>query len=252
MDLKTLQFKYLLFGAILIPVAPFLYIQARYTRLKVGRLPDAAGDTTGLEGEGPGGLKLLAIGESTVAGVGANTHREALSGQFAKHLSVKTGLPVRWRALGRSGITVAESLVELVPKVNETDVDVILIALGGNDVFRVSSPVHWREKMNELIGVLRKRNPRAEIFLANVPMVRDFLAMPDPLRYFLSRFAKLQHFNTIDLISGLDRVYYFEEIERVDEDFFSDGLHPSASGYDSWSEAMVEAYLKKSRRFSAS
>lgn len=252
MDFKSLQIRYLLIGTALLPLAPFLYLQGRYTRLKVGRLPDAEGDTEGIAGSGENILKILAIGESTVAGVGAKTHEEALSGQFAKHLSAKTGRPVKWRALGRSGITASETLVELAPQVTETDFDVILIALGGNDVFKISSPAHWRSNIKKLITEMKKRNPKSEVFLANVPMVRDFLAMPDPLRYFLSRFAKIQHFNTIDLINGLDGVYYFEEVDRVDKDFFSDGMHPSASGYDSWSEAMVEAYLKKSRQFSDS
>ncbi len=246
MDVTRLQLKYFLFGAALIPVAPFLFLQGQYTRLKVGRLPDAKGDTSGVVGESERRLKFLAIGESTVAGVGASNHSEALSGQFAKHLNRNTGHAVEWHAVGKSGITVADTIIELVPKIPEEEFDLILVALGGNDLFSVSSPKHWRKKASELIQILQAKNPNAEIFFANIPMIRDFIAMPDPLRFLLSRLAKMQHFNTIDFVGPLDGVYYFEEVDRVDDEFFSDGVHPSASGYDSWSEAMVTAYLKKS------
>lgn len=248
MNIKQQQMKYIGLGVALLPFSPFLYLQGRYTRFKVGRLPDAEGDTSGVVGVGKPALRILAIGESTVAGVGASTHREALSGQFAEHLSRKTGQTVEWHAIGKSGITISETLVELVPQIPDLDFDLFVVALGGNDVFGFSSPVHWRSKLLELIQSLQSKNRKAHIFLANIPMIRDFIAMPDPLRYFLSRFAKMQHFNTIDIMRGLNDVYYFRDVERVDEDFFADGIHPSPSGYSSWSESMVNAYLKQSGR----
>ncbi|NNE66321.1 MAG: SGNH/GDSL hydrolase family protein [Pyrinomonadaceae bacterium] len=247
MKLDSLQRRYLLFGTVLLPTAPFLYIQGRYTKLKVGRLPDASGSNTGVAGKGPSDLRFLAIGESTVAGVGAENHEEALTGRFASHLSDKTGKTVEWHALGKSGITVAGTLNELVPQIPEGGFDLVLIALGGNDVFSVKSPKHWRAKITELIRTVKSDTGCSEIFLSNIPMVRDFIALPDPLRYLLSRLAKLQHFNTIELTSELQDVHYFEEVDRVDDEFFSDGIHPSASGYDSWSEAMVRSLLSKSR-----
>lgn len=247
-DIRQQQIKYFGLGAALVPLFPFLYLQGKYTRLKIGRLPDAEGETNGVAGSGTADLRMLAIGESTVAGVGAATHSEALSGQFARHLSRKTGRTVEWHAVGKSGITISETLVELVPSIPRFEFDLIVVALGGNDVFSFSSPVHWRNKLLELITTLQTRNEGAEIFLANIPMIRDCIALPDPLRYFLSRFAKMQHFNTIDATRNLEKVYYFQDVERVDDDFFADGLHPSPSGYSSWSESMVNAYLKQSRR----
>jgi hypothetical protein len=84
------QTLYILGGILVLPFAPFLYWQGWRTRKKVGRLPDAGGETSGHFGECgmPGGLNLLAIGESTVAGVGAGTHAEALAGQLARFLSL--------------------------------------------------------------------------------------------------------------------------------------------------------------------
>ena len=245
MSLTKLQIRYIFYGFIILPFTPFLYLQGKYVRFKVGRLPDAEGETSGKHGEHTKALKLLAIGESTVAGVGAKNHAEALTGQFARHLSAATNRTVHWHAIGESGITVKETLERLVPKLPEENFDVILIALGGNDVFTLSSPRKWRRGMINLIEILREKYPEAKILSANVPMVRDFIAMPNPLRYVLSRLAKLHHFNSMEFISELENVVYYDDVKRVTDDFFSDGIHPSAYGYDLWAADMVEFMRKK-------
>ncbi len=245
-DLAQMQKKYILGGLIISPLLPFLYLQGQFVRLKVGRLPDAGGETNGNVGEQSERINFLAIGESTIAGIGAKTHKEAFTGQFAKHLSLKTEKSVHWHAFGVSGITVRRAIQEIIPNIPNEQMDVIVIALGANDVFGLSSPIKWRNDISELINILQKQYPKAEIFLANVPMVRDFLALPNPLRYLLSRLAKLHHFNTIDLISTMENVYYFQEVRKIENDFFcEDGVHPSVKGYDLWSEAMVESFLQK-------
>ena len=245
-DLKKMQYQYVIVGFCLLPFSPFLYLQGQYTRWKVGRLPDAEGETTGVVGNGKEKLKLLAIGESTVAGIGAKTHKDALTVQFAKHLSAKTGKTIDWCARGVSGITIRQTLNEQISNVPESEFDVVVVALGGNDVFTLNSPESFRKDLNELIEVLRKKSPNAKMFLANVPMVRDFIALPNPLKYILSRLARLHHFNAMDLISKKQDVFYFDDVESVDDDFFSDGIHPSKKGYSQWAESMVESFLRKS------
>lgn len=243
MNLSSMQIRYIIGGIIVLPFAPFLYLQGKYVRRKVGRLPDAEGETVGKYGDYDETINLLAIGESTVAGVGAKTHNEALTGQFAKHLSHTTNKSVRWHALGTSGITIKRTLRELVPNFPVEKMDIIVVALGANDVFGLSSPHEFRRNLKILLEVLLEKYPDAKIFVANVPMVRDFIALPNPLRYILSRLAKLHHFNAIELISNLEKVVYFDDVKRVDDDFFSDGIHPSPKGYDLWSKAMVEFFV---------
>jgi len=244
MSIKKMQFLYILGGIFILPAVPFLFLQGKYVRRKVGRLPDAAGETAGTIGAHQEIINLLAIGESTVAGIGATTHKEALTGQFAKHLSAKCGKTVCYFALGESGITVKGTLQRLVPKLPRTDADIILVALGGNDVFTLSSPQKWRQNLNELLAILREKYPNSKILVANVPMVRDFIALPNPLRYVLSRLAKLHHFNAISLIKEMENVVYFDDVRRVETDFFSDGIHPSPKGYDLWAAAMVDFLIR--------
>lgn len=245
MSIKKWQLKYIFGGLAISPLVPFLYAQGKFVRYKVGRLPDAGGEKRGQIGENKEIINLLAIGESTVAGIGAKNHAEALTGQFAKHLSRKIEKGVRWTAVGESGITVRRTLQELVPDLPEEKFEVIVIALGANDVFGLSSPKKWRRDLGELLEILREKYEDTLIFVANVPMVRDFIAMPNPLRYVLSRLAKLHHFNAQDLISQMENVIYFDDVKKVTDDFFSDGIHPSVVGYDLWSQEMVEFMVKK-------
>lgn len=245
MNIKKMQIQYVLGGILLIPALPFLFLQGRYVRRKVGRLPDASGETVGIIGIQTEVINLLAIGESTVAGVGAETHAGALTGQFAKHLSAKIGKTVSYVALGESGITARGTLQRLVPKLPQIDADIILVALGGNDVFTLNSPRKWRRNLSELLAILRKKYPNSKILVANVPMVRDFIALPNPLRFVLSKLAKLHHFNASDLIKDMKNVFYFDEVRRVDTDFFSDGIHPSPKGYDQWAASMVDFLARK-------
>ena len=135
MNLAVWQVKYLVSAALILPVSPFLFLQGQYTRRKVGLLPDAAGARTGLAGnEEESTAKLLVIGESTVAGLGARTHSQALAGRFAEQLRDTLGRAVRWHVIGRNGVTARRTIDELLPMVPDEKFDYILVGLGGNDV----------------------------------------------------------------------------------------------------------------------
>jgi lysophospholipase L1-like esterase len=240
-----LQTLYLLGGAIVLPFLPFLFWQGKRVRKKVGRLPDATGETVGQFGNLAETLNLLAIGESTVAGVGAKTHTEALAGQLAKFLSLETRKSVRWHALGESGITARETLQRLIPHLPEAEMDLVVVGLGGNDTFKVNSPERWRRDMTEIIETLREKYLNSAILLANSPRVIDFPVLPQPLKFVLWRVSRLQHAVGKSLANAEENVFYFDEAETVDERFFSDGVHPSEYGYALWSEAMIKFLLKK-------
>ncbi len=245
MNPKILQFFYIVGGITILPFVPFLYWQGQRTRKKIGRLPDAAGETIGQFGEHAPILNLLAIGESTVAGVGANNHAEALGGQLARFLSAETDKSVRWHVLGESGITVGETLERLVPHLPETSMDFVVVALGGNDTFKVSSPNRWRNGMTKLIEILRGKYPDAVILLANTPRVKDFTTLPPTLKFVLWRISMLHHENAKILAREYENVFYYDEAGAVVEGFFSDGVHPSALGYTLWSEAMIKFLMRK-------
>ena len=247
MNPRLLQFLFVFGGIFILPFVPYFYWQGQRVRKRVGRLPDAAGETVGQFGEHAETINLLAIGESTVAGVGAKNHREALGGQFAKYLSLAVNKSVRWHVLGESGITVTETLQKLVPHLPDAPMDFVCVALGGNDTFKVSSPNRWRIGMTRLVEILREKYPNAVILLANTPRIIDFTALPTSLKFVLRRISLLHHENAKNIARQFENVFYYDEAGKVGDDFFSDGVHPSAHGYALWAEAMIKFLFRKMR-----
>ena len=242
-DLTRWQVKYLAAAAVVLPVSPLLYLQGQYTRRKVGLLPDAAGERTGIIGEAGEPARLLVIGESTVAGLGARTHREALTGQFAERLAERVRRRVEWTVIGKNGVTARRTIDELVPLIPEKTFDYILLGIGGNDVMKLSSPKKWRRDMLELLGILRVKNPKAVIFISNCPMIVLSPVIPQPIKFLLWELSKMHDRNIRDFTADLDRVHYYPQPVDVEvEGFFADGIHPSEQGYSDWAEAMIKHF----------
>lgn len=242
MNLFVWQSIYVLSGIAILPFAPFLYMQGQRTRRKVGVLPGAGGETSGRAGSGGSDVKLLAIGESTVAGLGARTHEMALTGQFAHRLSERVEKSVRWTVIGKNGVTARRTIDELVPLIPDESFDYILVGLGGNDVMKLSSPRKWRRDMTELIGILRERNPEALIFLSNCPVIKVSPAIPQPIKFILWELSKLHDANVRQFTASMDNVFYYHQPRAVSEGFFADGIHPSEKGYAEWTEAMMKFF----------
>ena len=242
MSLIKWQTKFVLAGALILPAAPFLYLQGQATRRRVGLLPNAAGPNTGVAGDPPAAVELLVIGESTVAGLGAKTHETALAGQFARQLSARLGCGVHWTAIGRNGVTAERTIRELVPLIPKQTFDYVLVALGGNDVMKLSSPRKWRRDMLSLLAILRNANPDAVVFLSNCPVIKLSPAIPQPINFILWQLSKLHDANIKEIAAAEDGVYYYHQPTAVPADFFADGIHPSETGYAEWARAMMEFF----------
>ena len=99
----------------MVPVAPVIYAQGKRLRRETPRLPDAAqpwsGHVPAPAGSAPttprvpSPLRVLVLGDSTAAGVGADTQDQALPGNLARELSARWHVAVDWRAMGENGAT---------------------------------------------------------------------------------------------------------------------------------------------------
>ena len=243
MNLVIWQAIYLATAAVVLPVSPFLFLLGQHTRRKVGLLPDAAGPKSGITGSGDNSVRLLVIGESTVAGLGARTHSQALGGRFAEQLSNRLGTPVSWTVVGRNGVTARRTIDELVPLIPGENFDYILVGLGGNDVMKLSSPRKWRRDMTQLLAILQEKNPNATIYVTNCPMIKYSPAIPHPIKFLLWELSKLHDANIKEFTAGMDRVFYYHQPTDLQLDgFFADGIHPSEQGYSDWSAAMMRFF----------
>lgn len=245
MNLILWQTIYVLGGIIILPFAPFLYLQGQYVRRKIGRLPDADGEKYGHFALGNESVKLLVLGESTASGVGASTHETGLAGQFSRFLGEKIGKSVEWQVVGKSGITIDRTIRELVPEIPDETFDYIMLALCGNEVLSLRSPRVFRRDMRRLIAIMKEKNPDATFFITNAPAVRLSPVLPFTIKFILGHLSALHDANAREFTSEMERVFYFHQPTTVPEDFFADGLHPSEKGYTVWSKRMIEFFEEK-------
>lgn len=251
------QFLYYLGALFTLPFTPLLILQGRRVRAAVPKLPEADGPRQGITGKGDPVLRLLALGESTIAGVGVNTHEEGFTGSLARYLNQATGRQVKWQVLARSGYTARAVREQIVPLLPPYPLGLIVIGLGGNDTFQLHSPLRWRWDMIQLARAIREKQPKAPIVINNLPPVGHFPAFPLSLQLILGGLVWLHGRVIRDVPSLFDEVYYLskpinlkEWREKVPdgagpEAFFSDGVHPSALTYRLWAEEAGAFILRK-------
>ncbi|MGH9872204.1 MAG: SGNH/GDSL hydrolase family protein [Pyrinomonadaceae bacterium] len=232
------------------PLLPLLLIQGYWLRRTTPRLPDAAGPLEGTVPGGGGPLRLIALGESTVAGIGARTHETGLAGQLAQYISRRTHRKVEWTVVARSGINARKGRAELVPKLAGRQADVVMIALGVNDAIELHTARRWASDIEELIKDVRAKVGDALVLLSGVPPLDYFPALPQPLSFVLgARSAALGHASH-EMAQRLKRVVYVPfkiERQRCNELFCADGFHPSELGYSEWAARLATAFAEFER-----
>ena len=242
--------KYL--AAALSPILlPVLLVQGYWLRRTTPRLPDAGGLLEGTVA-GPGEpLRLIALGESTVAGVGARTHETGLAGQLACAISRDAQRSVEWIVVARSGINARDSRAELVPQLSSRHADVVMIALGVNDAIEFHTSKRWASDLEALIGDVRAQVGDALVLLAGVPPLDHFPALPQPLSFVLGARSAALGRASIAMVEKLKRVVYVPfriERERCNDLFCADGFHPSELGYSEWAEQLAAALAKHGKK----
>lgn len=229
-------------------ILPYLIAQGRRTRRLALRLPEASGPAEGMAGTGPDAcepLSMLAIGESTVAGVGVNNHEEAIGGQLAAALSVRAKRPVRWQACGRNGATVADALEQLLPAIPERHVDLVLVAFGVNDTTAFHSTARWERDVAALLAELTRRCTPHRILLSGVPPMSALPVLPQPLRYVMGLKARSLDASLRRIAAAGETVLHVPlALDLRNPALLAcDGYHPSAAGYCAWAELLAEACL---------
>lgn len=83
-------------------LGPLLLLQGRRVRKTIPLLPEPPGERCGVQGRGPL-LRLLLLGDSAAAGVGAGHQDAALVGNLVRELSESFG--VDWVLQAQTGAT---------------------------------------------------------------------------------------------------------------------------------------------------
>jgi lysophospholipase L1-like esterase len=229
----------------LVLLAPILFLQGRWVRRVTPRLPPANGPHEGRTASGPRPLRLLVVGESTAVGVGVSTHDEGLAGQTARVLAETMARPVVWHVLGRSGASARKLVTEFIDPAPPIEADVVIVALGVNDIISLSSPRHWIAALESLLRAIRRSSPDAAVVVSGVPPIQHFPALPWPLRQVLGLRARILDRAVIRFVGANHSIAHLPHPRvpraEVADVFCADGFHPSARGYQQWGAALAAA-----------
>jgi len=209
---------------------------------RIPHLPDAGGPLSGSTSEGAG-LSILFVGDSSVAGVGAADHAEALAGQFSSALAEHTDRPVAWRVLARSGDTVRGITALVTSQAEALDADLVVLSAGTNDALRLRRPAAWRADVTVLVDALRERLGRpVPVLLVGIPPVHRFGSLPRLIRWSIGGYAMLLDRQLARLSAAAPDLCHLRATPLPTDTsaFFAiDRFHPSPMGYRAWASLLA-------------
>jgi lysophospholipase L1-like esterase len=223
---------------------PILLWQGRQVRRNALRLPEAEGPREGVAGSGKVCLRVLIVGDSSAAGVGAKNQTQALAGRLSDALSQRLGGSVVWQLIARSGDTTRVSLTA-VRKMRLHPADVMVTALGLNDVVAQVPPKVWLSRLDKLDRAAARRAGVKHIVHSGIPPIHSFPLLPNPLRWVLGSDA--QRYNrelSVWVQRWPDRWWLplpFENDQPADSSVLmaEDGFHPGPAVYALWAEQLA-------------
>ncbi len=165
--------------------------------------------------------RVVFFGNSLTAGYGV-APKNNLPSLIAQKID-SAGLNYQVVNAGVSGETTAGGLSR-VGSVLRQPVDVFVLELGANDVFRLVPTATIRRNLQGIIDAMRKKNPRAQIVIAGMQIPGLF--GEGYITEFQGLFREVATKNQATLIP-----YLLENVGGVPELNQPDGIHPTAAGY---------------------
>ena len=229
--------------AALIATAPVVIAQGRTVRRTTIGLPPASGPATIVAGpDGATALRVLVLGDSTVAGIGVDTHADGLTGSLARELAARLERPVAATAIGRGGATAADLIREFLDEaVQAGPWDAVFLSVGANDAMTARSRGAFTRDLGVIIDRLRAESPDVIVMLSSLPAFRLFGLLPQPLRWNLDLHARSLEHAARAFAARRPNTWMTPPVPGYGDDFFAaDRFHPGLVGYAVWGEWVVD------------
>jgi lysophospholipase L1-like esterase len=193
-------------------------------------------------------IRLLVLGDSIAAGLGAQDGGGTLGARLAKKVAKQTHRSVDLTTGAVVGTETSQVMaqIERLPPAYRADVAVLIV--GGNDVIH---RVPVGESVTHLAEVVeRLRDRGTPVVVGTCPDLGALRAVPNPLRALGSRVSRQlaaaqaeAALNTGAHVVSLAKVVGPFFITNPDEMFSLDRFHPSELGYRRTAEALLPSVL---------
>ncbi len=231
-------FTSLRFLLLKILLGPVMLIQGWWVRRNTPVLPEPVIHKKGQVGTGPP-FRLLLVGDSSAAGVGAPCAEQSLLGELLALL--RKDHQVTYHMLAETGKTTAEILMDLVDEPAEHH-DLVVTALGVNDVTSQVPLNKWSEQQKALINTINSKFSPNQLIMSGLPPVREFPALPWPLNAYMGAYADQLNKMLVQITTAHEGVEFLSLRGYPDEaKAATDGFHPGPTVYRLWAQNIVAA-----------
>jgi acyl-CoA thioesterase-1 len=201
--------------------------------------------TRAMLGNCPAPIHYVALGDSTVEGVGAS--HATLNYVSRLHARLLAKYPnARVKNLGVGGATSADVMARQLDRAIKLRPDLITLSIGPNDITGAIPVARYEQNLDVILG--RLRSETAAVIVVN--LIPDLAVTP--------RFASGPHADAVggqtvlfnEALArkagehGVELVDLYlpsrEEVPRQSALLWKDGYHPSDAGYARWAELMWE------------
>ncbi len=213
--------------------------QGLWAKQTVKLAPEPPGERCGIAGPGGEPIRLVAVGDSLVAGSGVEDQSEGLVPRLAAKLSEAHEAPVAWETYSQLGATMRRVRYRFLPEV-EGDADILLVCAGSNDVMARRTLAEWEDDLSFTLDSAQEKAKRVVLCSAGQP--HNSPALPVRLRRAIE--ARVDEQTEVSRSLCEERDISFANVTHspLPEGFWAgDGFHPSDVGYEETSRLIFNA-----------
>jgi len=195
-------------------------------------------------------LRLSILGDSTTIAQGAEYDQGYVVGSAT--ILAREGYEVTHQNFGISGAITADVVNDQLPRSEAFTPDLVLVAVGANDVTHLTSLKDIERDTQKIIDEIKARNPEVKIVFTGSASMGDVKRLGYPLRWFAG--FRTRQINTVMLkvVEANDNVsfaYIARETgttfaDKGDEYLAADKFHPNAAGYELWTQVISNALIE--------
>ena len=187
-------------------------------------------------------MRLVALGDSTMAGVGADALDETLAYRLAEGMNAQVSVT----NLAVSGERLEDVVRDQLPRL-AGGADLVVVSISANDATHGTTPSEFERGLARLLDGLRGARL---VVLTTTPNFRTTPALPWLLnRVFERRATALT--SVIDRLAARYPAVRLADLNLqgtlTDDQYAADGFHPNAAGYAAWAAILTRAITSDRR-----
>jgi len=193
-------------------------------------------------------LRYVVMGDSTAISQGG-TYADGYAVRTAAYLA--ESYTVTWQNVAVSGARAHDVEAKQLPKALAAKPDIVLIAVGANDVTHLTDTNSVVSSLGHVIDGLRQQNQAVEIVLTGSPDMGSVPRFAQPARWLAGERTKTLN-DRIIALAHKKKAYFApiaaqtgRQFRRHPELFAADKFHPTTEGYKLWTSVIIKTLQDK-------